>query len=246
MDDPGLVYDELLQDTGRLRNRSDVLDHIMNDLIRNIERTSYRLKTGQYYEDIDDTRPKGNPKDVITNFNHILNMNRKRTDYAYFCKLVTNLKNRPFTYLMKGRVARNIYEIKEYYNTLANRSASVAVTITTARWLDMFEEHEIAGMLHYLLTFFAIEDYLLFPDIDNNQNRHWHGVIIFEDNIEKCKLKRYFTNTFGFIKYDYINDIQGWYCYMRKDTGFTSREHPTPLRHPIYRDIDIEQLYLTK
>jgi len=166
---------------------------------------------------------------------------KKRNDIAGFRNLLQEAKKRRFPDLIKRRTTG---ELKGIYDELSNKDA-FALTITYKRDYDIYEDEQLRSITKSALDYFNTKGYIFYPDIDNNGNRHYHGIIKMTLK-DFALMKRYFTQEIGFIKKEYLSDIEGWYQYMRKDKGFKSREHPNALKHAIYNDEDIELLTLTK
>jgi len=168
-------------------------------------------------------------------FAQYLNMNRQRNDLKGFENLVH--QKRDFPYLIN----RAECNAEKRYVKLIGNYRTTAITITCQRWLDDFDDMILRDILYDALNYFEHDGFVLYPDLDANANRHWHGIITITRK-ELSTLKRYFTKHFGFVKFEYIKDSEGWFKYMRKDKGFTSKEHPSKLREPIYTDDDIKTL----
>jgi len=209
-------------------------EQAINALISSTERLHYLLTSqGEGWV---------NPKPERVNpWGHILNMNRKIQTEKEFIGLIGMALNRPSSYLIEGR---QISELKEFATNLGGGAETLAVTLTLQKHIQAnYEDETIRDMFSDALNFFPSNGYIFYPDIDANGNRHYHGMISMRIK-DFFQLKRYLNNNVGWVKKEYISDPNGWYKYMRKDVGFTSKEHPIPLKHPIYNDTEIEHLCL--
>lgn len=109
------------------------------------------------------------------------------------------------------------------YDKIINEKSASAITITYNQMLrDNFDEKQLR---HHLINTIQtlsfnkdipIEIYLV-PDMDTGGNFHYHGVVITPIK-HRAVFKRNITKYVGFMKFDYISDIEGWknYCYKKE------------------------------
>lgn len=137
----------------------------------------------------------------------------------------------------------NIEKLKQIYYEYAQDPSFIAITLTLQPRYSLLTELEIRKIVMNALSACEVQHYIFFPDMDSKY--HFHGILKHPLHL-RHKLKRFFTITIGYIKIEYLSDIDGWYNYMRKDKGFKSREHPIPLIEPIYSDRLVELYSFTK
>lgn len=109
--------------------------------------------------------------------------------------------------------------IKTFDDLINDKSAS-AITLTYKTiFRDSFNERQLKQQLIYTLDKINFNTdiplkIMLIPDCDNNGNFHYHGVVIMPLKY-RPQFKKLITKYIGFMKFDYINDIEGWkkYCY---------------------------------
>lgn len=157
---------------------------------------------------------------------------------------------RRFSYLIN---LRPMEALKQCYDTISLSKTSRAITITFKQ--EMRDDHEEGYLRDCILkgmSIIGIKRYILYPDIDNNGNFHYHGIIECP-KIMIPKIKRMFNRWYGWTKIEYLSDINGWYQYMRKSNGYKSRnktvteEIPETYisRHCVYYEDCIEQNILS-
>lgn len=127
---------------------------------------------------------------------------------------------------------------EQIYDEIINSKSGSAITITYNQLLrDSFEEKQLRQHLIntiHTLSFnkdIPIEIYLI-PDMDIGGNFHYHGVVIIPTK-HTAVFKRNITKYVGFMKFDYISDVEGWrnYCY-KKEPKYT----------PVYTQEEIDKL----
>lgn len=129
-------------------------------------------------------------------------------------------------------------EQQSIYDKIINDKSASAITITYNQLLrDSFDEKQLRQHLIntiHTLSFnkdIPIEIYLI-PDMDTGGNFHYHGVVITPIK-HRALFKRNITKYVGFMKFDYISDIEGWknYCYKKP-----------PKYTPVYTQEEIDKL----
>jgi len=112
------------------------------------------------------------------------------------------------------------------FDTLCNHSKYMAITITfrdvlRRHWKEKELERLVGNTLKsWKYLYYEKLAWFLIPDVDNNGNYHYHGVI----RITKAmmpKFKRNITASLGFIKFKYIDNPQKWYNYCFKEGEYS-------------------------
>jgi len=180
------------------------------------------------------------PNRPINYWAQILNMERKRKDMRAFMDTISASLKRGFAYLIKPRK-----DDAETWLRLSSSYKAIAMTLSLQKqYQDELEDDKLRDLLKDALDFFEM-NYFFYPDIDSGGNRHYHGIIL-ADLHKFATFRRYFNKHIGWVKKEYLKDPEGWLKYMRKDKGFTSAEHPNPLREPIYTDEEKYRLALIR
>lgn len=112
--------------------------------------------------------------------------------------------------------------IREKYDSMINEKSTSAITITFNQTLrDNYEELELKSYLEKVLRIIhhnkELEiELLVIPDCDENGNFHYHGLIKMPLKY-RAFFKRNITKYVGFMKMQYIDNIEGWTKYCFKD-----------------------------
>lgn len=123
----------------------------------------------------------------------------------------------------------------ELFEQMAEQSSSSAFTITYKKCLqDNLDELGLRKYLINTLSTISFNENIpfeiaLIPDVDADGNFHYHGCIK-QPLKYRPRFKKLMTAYNGFIKYKYIQDIEGWknYCYKR------GQDHKGRQREPVY------------
>lgn len=168
-------------------------------------------------------------------------MTRRRDDAVGVMMAVQEAMSRKIPYLMILRPSGESLE-EEYMSMITDKS--VAITITFQPKYQFLPEVRLRDIVTDVLKTLGIKRAYLYPDLDNNDKFHYHGILDIKKK-DRHKVKRLISLHVGYIKFDYIKDEEGWFLYMRKPQGFMSREHKVPLTEAVYDDDDID-LYRIK
>lgn len=115
------------------------------------------------------------------------------------------------------------------FDRIINDKSASAITITYKTiFRDNYTEQQLRKQLIYTLNKIGFNknipfETMLIPDIDINGNYHYHGVVIMPIKYRPA-FKKLITLYIGFMKFDYINDIEGWKKYCYKPDIFNKKE----------------------
>lgn len=120
-------------------------------------------------------------------------------------------------------------EEAQIFERIVNDKSASAITLTYKPiFRDSFNEEQLRYQMIYTLECLAFNrdipyEIVLIPDMDNNGNFHYHGVIIIPLKY-RAIFKKDITKYIGFMKFDYIKDIEGWKKYCYKPDVYTQDE----------------------